>query len=68
MHPEVITTYVEGALTIEGEIEETISLDQPAALTTAETAVLTLLRQRLSLTLKDKLEASLEQASANKGK
>jgi DNA topoisomerase-1 len=60
IHPEIITTYIEGSLLfevkdkVEAELRENL-----AALSPEETAVLTLLRNRLSFTLKDKLEASV---------
>ena len=63
IHPEIITTYIEGSLLIEvkDQVEEELR-NGLAALTAEEAAVLTLLRNRLSLTLKDKLKASLEAA------
>jgi DNA topoisomerase-1 len=60
IHPEIITTYIEGSLLfevkdkVEAELRENL-----AALSPEETAVLTLLRNRLSFTLKDKREASV---------
>jgi DNA topoisomerase I len=63
IHPEIITTYVEGSLLLEikGRLDEELRED-PATLTPEEAAVLTLLRGRLSLTLEDKLKASLKAA------
>ncbi|MEZ5817691.1 MAG: DNA topoisomerase IB [Hyphomicrobiaceae bacterium] len=60
VHPEIITTYVEGALLLEvkDKVEAELREDL-AALQPEEVAVLTLLRSRLRLTLKDKLKASL---------
>ena len=61
IHPEIITTYIEGSLLLElkHKVEEELREDL-AALRPEEAAVLTLLRNRLSLTLKDKLQASLK--------
>ena len=61
IHPEIITTYIEGSLLIElkHKVEEELREDL-AALRPEEAAVLTLLRNRLDLTLKDKLQASLK--------
>jgi DNA topoisomerase-1 len=63
IHPEIITTYIEGALLLEvkDEVEAELREDL-AALRPEEAAVLTLLQTRLSLTLKDKLTASLKAA------
>jgi DNA topoisomerase-1 len=63
VHPEIIATYIEGSLLLEvkGRVEEELRSGL-AALTAEEAAVLTLLRHRLSLTLKDKLKASLKAA------
>jgi DNA topoisomerase-1 len=63
IHPEIITTYVEGSLLLEvkDKVEEELREDL-AALTPKEAAVLALLQSRLDLTLKDKLEASLQEA------
>jgi DNA topoisomerase-1 len=60
VHPEILSTYVEGSLLLEvkEKVEEELR-DDLAALQAEEVAVLTLLRSRLSLTLKDKLESSL---------
>jgi DNA topoisomerase-1 len=63
VHPEIITTYIEGSLLlgIKDKVDEELREDL-SALRPEEAAVLTLLRNRLSLTLKDKLEASLKAA------
>jgi len=60
IHPEIITTYVEGSLLLEvkEEVEAELRGDL-SRLSAEETAVLTLLRSRLNVTLKDKLEASV---------
>jgi DNA topoisomerase-1 len=60
VHPEILSTYVEGSLLLDvkEKVEEELR-GELAALQPEEVAVLTLLRSRLSLTLKDKLEASL---------
>jgi DNA topoisomerase-1 len=60
IHPEVITTYIEGSLLLEVKTraEEELREDL-AALRPEEAAVLTMLQQRLSVTLKDALQASL---------
>lgn len=61
IHPEIITTYVEGSLLLEVKDKVEMELREDlAALSPEEAAVLTLLQNRLSLTLKDKLEASLD--------
>lgn len=68
VHPEILTTYVEGALAlevkkqVEKELREGIATLRPE-----EIAVLTLLRSRLSLTLTDKLKNSVEELSAKAG-
>ena len=63
IHPEIITTYIEGSLLVEVKDEVDRELrDELASLKPEEAAVLTLLRNRLSLTLKDKLETSLKAA------
>lgn len=61
IHPEIITSYIEGSLLLEVKemAEEELRKDL-AALRPEEAAVLTLLQNRLALTLKDKLEASLK--------
>ncbi|RTL72619.1 MAG: DNA topoisomerase IB [Hyphomicrobiales bacterium] len=63
IHPEIFTTYVEGSLLLEvkEQVEEELR-EELGALRPEEAAVLTLLQSRLSLTLKDKLEASLKAA------
>ena len=63
IHPEIITTYIEGSLLLEvkDKVEAELREDL-AALSPEEAAVLTLLQKRLSLTLKDKLTASLKAA------
>jgi DNA topoisomerase I len=60
VHPEIITMYVEGSLLLQVKDKAGGKLrsDLPG-LTPEEVAVLTLLRGRLGVTLKDKLEASL---------
>ncbi len=63
IHPEIIATYVEGSLLldIKDRVEKELR-DDLADLRPEEAAVLTLLQNRISLTLKDKLKASLERA------
>jgi DNA topoisomerase-1 len=63
IHPEIITAYIEGSLLLEvrDRVEAELREDL-AALRPEEAAVLTLLQNRLSLTLKDKLTASLKAA------
>jgi DNA topoisomerase-1 len=63
IHPEIIATYVEGSLLLElkDRVEKELR-DDLAALRPEEAAVLTLLQRRLSLTLKDKLKASIKSA------
>ena len=63
VHPEIITTYIEGSLLLEvkGKVEAELR-DDLAALKPEEAAVLTLLQTRLSMALKDKLKASLAAA------
>jgi len=63
IHPEIITTYIEGSLLLEvkDKVEKELREDL-AALRPEEAAVLTLLQNRLTLTLKDKLKASLKAA------
>ena len=60
VHPEILNTYVEGSLLLEvkEKVEQELREDL-AELQPEEVAVLTLLRSRLSFTLKDKLQASL---------
>jgi DNA topoisomerase I len=60
IHPEIITTYIEGSLLLEVKHKVEAELREDlTALSAEEVAVLTLLRNRLSLTLRDRLEASL---------
>jgi DNA topoisomerase-1 len=61
IHPEIISSYVEGSLLLQvkRKAEEELRRDL-ANLSPEEAAVLTLLRNRLSLTLKDKLRGSLQ--------
>ena len=63
IHPEIITTYIEGSLLLEvkDKVEAELRKDLNS-LRPEEAAVLTLLQNRLSLTLKDKLTASLRLA------
>jgi DNA topoisomerase I len=63
VHPEIITTYIEGSLllAVKDKVEEELR-DDLATLRPEEAAVLALLQEGLSLTLKDKLEASIEVA------
>jgi len=60
VHPEILNTYVEGSLLLEvkEKVEQELREDL-AELQPEEVAVLTLLRSRLSFTLKDKLQGSL---------
>ena len=61
VHPEIITTYFEGSLLLEVKDKvETELREDLASLKPEEAAVLTLLRNRLNFTLKDKLETSLK--------
>ena len=64
VHPEILTTYVEGSLLLEVKerVEAELREDLPG-LKPEEAAVLTLLQQRLSTTLKDKLAASVSKLS-----
>jgi len=56
VHPEIITTYIEGSLLLEvKERAEAELRDDLAGLKPEEVAVLTLLQARISMTLKDKL-------------
>jgi DNA topoisomerase-1 len=59
VHPEILTTYVEGSLLLDvkARVEAELREDLPG-LKPEEAAVLSLLQQRLSTTLKDKLAAS----------
>ena len=63
IHPEIITTYIEGSLLLEvkDQVEKELR-DDLATIKPEEAAVLALLRNRLGRTLKDKLEASRKAA------
>ena len=64
VHPEIITTYIEGSLLLEIKDKVEAELrDDLAGLKPEEAAVLTLLQSRLSITLKDKLKASVAAAA-----
>jgi DNA topoisomerase-1 len=69
IHPEVLTSYVEGQLLleikkeVEQELREGLSTLRPE-----EAAVLTLLQSRLSRTLEDKLRDSVDLLEGGKGK
>jgi DNA topoisomerase-1 len=64
IHPEIFATYIEGSLLLQVKQEvETELRDSLGGLRPKEAAVLTLLQQRLSLTLKDKLVASAARAA-----
>ena len=64
VHPEIITTYIEGSLLLEVKDKVEAELrDDLADLKPEEAAVLTLLQTRLSMTLKDKLKASVAATS-----
>jgi DNA topoisomerase-1 len=69
VHPEIVTTYVEGSLLLEVKerVETELREDLPG-LKPEEVAVLTLLQQRLSTTLKDKLAASVKKLSRTKAR
>ena len=60
IHPEILTTYIEGSLLLEvkRKVEAELRDDLPG-LKPEEAAVLTLLQARLSVTLKDKLVESV---------
>ena len=63
IHPEILSSYVEGSLLL--EVKEKVVAELPddlAGLKPEEAAVLTLLQARLSLTLEDKLRASARAA------
>jgi DNA topoisomerase I len=63
VHPEILTSYVEGSLLLEVKAKVEAELrDDIAGLKPEEAAVLTLLQTRLSLTLEDKLRASVRAA------
>ena len=64
VHPEILSTYVEGSLLLEVKQKVEAELRKNlAGLKPEEAAVLTLLRTRLSTTLEDKLRESVEQLS-----
>ena len=64
IHPEILTTYIEGSLLLEVKEKAEAELrENLAGLKPEEAAVLTLLQARLSVTLKDKLVASAAQLS-----
>ena len=67
VHPEIVTTYVEGSLLLEVKqrVEAELREDLPG-LKPEEAAVLALLQRRLSTTLKDKLAASVAKLSPAK--
>ena len=67
VHPEILTTYIEGSLLLEVKerVEAELREDLPG-LKPEEAAVLTLLQRRLSTTLKDKLAASVKKLSPAK--
>ena len=67
VHPEIVTTYVEGSLLLEVKqrVEAELREDLPG-LKPEEAAVLALLQRRLSTTLKDKLAASVKKLSPAK--
>jgi DNA topoisomerase-1 len=69
VHPEILTTYVEGSLLLEVKerVEAELREDLPG-LKPEEAAVLGLLQQRLSTTLKDKLVASMKRLSPIKAR
>jgi len=64
IHPEILTTYVEGSLLLEFKAKIEAGLREDLAqLSPEEAAVLTLLQSRLSLTLEDKLRESAARAA-----
>lgn len=69
VHPEILTTYVEGSLLLEvkARVEADLRKDLPG-LKPEEAAVLTLLQRRLNTTLKDKLAASMKRLSPTKAR
>jgi DNA topoisomerase I len=69
VHPEILTTYVEGSLLLEVKerVEAELREDLPG-LKPEEAAVLTLLQQRLSTTLKDKLAASVKKVGPSRAR
>ena len=63
IHPEIVTTYIDGALRLEVKEKVEAELREDLAeLRPEEAAVLTHLQSRLSFSLKDKLKASLKAA------
>jgi DNA topoisomerase-1 len=67
VHPEILTTYIEGSLLLEVKNRVEAELrDDLAGLKPEEAAVLTLLQTRLSITLEDKLGASVDKLAASK--
>ncbi len=67
IHPEIISTYVEGSLLLEVKEQVEAELrDDLGGLKPEEAAVLTLLEGRLSRTLEDKLRDSVKEADAPK--
>jgi DNA topoisomerase-1 len=70
VHPEILTTYMEGSLLLEVKHRVEAELrDELSGLKPEEAAVLTLLQARLSRTLEDKLAASVDKlAGSAKGK
>jgi DNA topoisomerase I len=70
VHPEILTTYMEGSLLLEVKHRVEAELrDELSGLKPEEAAVLTLLQARLSRTLEDKLAASVDKlAGTAKGK
>jgi DNA topoisomerase-1 len=69
VHPEILTTYIEGSLLLDVKerVEAELREDLPG-LKPEEAAVLTLLQRRLSTTLKDKLAASVKRLSPTKAR
>jgi DNA topoisomerase-1 len=64
IHPEIFASYAEGSLLIEVKEQVEAELREDLAhLKPEEAAVLTLLQNRLSMTLKDKLQASVKSAA-----
>jgi DNA topoisomerase-1 len=64
IHPEIFASYAEGSLLLEVKQQVEAELREDLArLKPEEAAVLTLLQNRLSMTLKDKLQASVKSAA-----
>jgi DNA topoisomerase-1 len=64
IHPEIFASYAEGSLLLEVKEQVEAELREDLAhLKPEEAAVLTLLQNRLSMTLKDKLQASVKSAA-----